>query len=79
MIIETKCYICGKEIYIYVTKNSKECSGFSCNNCVSKDSLARNGIDESVCTEFPLTHIIRKLKQLRKNYGTKIVCKRKKL
>lgn len=68
MIVKTKCHICGNEIFMQVPKTVAEYNrhSFSCNDCIPTDSAFRNGIEESMYTEFPLTYKIRKMKELSK-------------
>ncbi len=53
-IFKTKCCYCNKEINIYIPEKNKQLrnhGAFSCNDCVSENSAARDGINESVFVE----------------------------
>lgn len=55
MKIAKTCQYCNKNITIKIPSNIinkyPKLSGFSCNDCIPKDSAARDGINESIYTE----------------------------
>lgn len=51
-----KCCSCGKEVVVRIPKylvsqNPEIVKGITCNSCVSADSAARDGINESIFVE----------------------------
>lgn len=51
-IFLTKCGSCGKRIAVMVESDDKVHGGYTCNNCVPKNSSMRNGIDEAFETDL---------------------------
>lgn len=69
MIIKmTNCCHCGAEIGVGVPNRYVEVDGCSCNDCVPEDSPARNGIEESLYTEHPITYRLRKNRERVKRF-----------
>lgn len=70
MKIKTMCCECGKSIVIKAPAAAKNETSFTCNNCVPEHSAARDGINESVYTEYiPITkRMYHRLKYLQNNH-----------
>lgn len=51
MEIKTNCCYCRKDITVKAPEYCKN-DFFSCNNCVPKESAARDGINEPIYTEI---------------------------
>ncbi len=64
MILQTKCAYCGKTIYVSVPNKTANINACTCNDCIPENSPARNGIEESIYVEYPVTYKIRKRKEM---------------